>query len=421
MAALKSLALLFVLTSCSSDAKPEKKAPPTGNAATKPTAATTPPVTSMLPDGPRTIEHIELPSIRRKLNGTTSDWVALESSEVTGVDYKELYQSRGESFVSFKGRIQGGEENCLVQWRAELIQSKTGRGPSLSKIEGTIPVPAGEAVVASGIVNLSPKIAGQVGSANVGYWKLCGDALPSPNVFDFPITESEPEQIKFGKSFNLHHTRLAIESKLKGVRGKPQRCTFEMVAEDVDESGYTLNRDFASFSMAPETTSGARIRRTTFEGGNENDYASLAVGKRSYLRRLACIGPWDAKSAEVEGLKISKLTLEPYTGKPTKAEHLVRATYGHSAIMQSTTGKDCSFRVRYRVLDKAGVPLNRAPVLSESIHLAKGATAKYESSTQRLFVWHEQADEVGALVVEQAAPIKGCSQFDASKALQASN
>ena len=241
--------------------------------------------------------------------------------------------------------------------------------------------------------------------------------MPKPSVFDIAITETAPEQIKFGKSFDLHHTRLAVKSNIARTGKAPERCYFELVVEDADKDGFTLNRDFASFSIRPGASSGAKVRRTSFEGGNEKDYASRAVGKRSYLRKLVCKSDWSPKPGSISGIVVSDLVAQRYEGEFTTAEQHVRATYGHSATLKNKMGKDCSFRIRYRMLDKDGMPLNRATVLSESLHLKKGATVSYKSVKQRLFVWLQQADDVGSLVVEQAGPVRDCAAFDAKLAL----
>jgi hypothetical protein len=416
------LTSLFALgiASCSSDKKPAKsKATPEP---TQPAPKKTPTasVGKALADGPRTIERTELASIVRKgQDGETRTWMSLAGFTVSDVDYRERYQSRGEHFVSFKAALKGGKENCLVHWKAEFIKSDTGRGPSLGKLEGTVPVAAEATVMASGIGNFETAVAKEIGSATVGYWSLCGDALPTPSVFDMAITETAPEQIKFGTSFDLHHTRLAITSNIAPSSKEPERCYFELVVEDVDKDGFTLNRDFASFSMRPGAASGASMRRTTFEGGNQRDYSDLAVSKQSYLRKLVCKGPWSPTPDSISGIKITNLKALPYEGEPTTAEQHVRATFGHSATFANETGKDCSFRIRYRMLDKDGMPLNRSPVLSETVHLHRGAQVDYTSEKQRLFVWLKQANDVGSLAIEQAAPVQNCAAFDAARALQA--
>ncbi|MCP4448975.1 MAG: hypothetical protein GY811_27120 [Myxococcales bacterium] len=412
--------LLAGVSSCSSSKNSSEDTPRSPKKDSHQKPATAKPVADTgkaLPDGTRTIERTKLSSIAHKdLDGESRQWTAQGGIVVDDTDYRELYRSRGEHFIGFRGTVKAASEDCLVHWKAELIKSATGRGQSIGKIEGTLPVPAETSAVASGLLALSPAAAASIGSASVGYWSLCGDALPSPSVFDVLITETNAEQIKFGKSFDLHHTRLNMESKVAATK-KPRRCYFEMVAEDIDADGFTLNRDFASFSLTPGAKGGANIRRTTFEGGNESDYAKQVAGKRSYLRKLNCKAGRDSLKPKLEGIRIGKLKAHRYEGEPTTAEHHVRATYGHSATFENTTGKDCSFRIRYRMLDTSGMPLNRSPVLSESVHLRKDAKVDYRSAKNRLFVWLEQAGQVGSLVAEQAAPIQACGSFDESRAL----
>ncbi len=416
--------LLIIATASCSEKKPAKTKP--SPQVTEPSTTTpqppTPPSGKAIADGPHTIERTPLESIVRKgQDGETRTWMSSAGIEVANVDYKEVYQSRGEHFVSFRANLKGGSENCLVHWKAEFIKGKTGRGVSLGKVGGTLPVAANSETVASAVAGFETAVASDIGSASVGYWTLCGEALPTPSIFDVAITSTEPEQIKFGKSFDLHHTRLTLQSKIAPADKDAKRCYFEVVVEDADSDGFTLNRDFASFSIRANASSGLSMRRTTFEGGNEKDYAPLTAEKRSYLRKLTCKSHWKPKPKSISGIAVSELIAHRHEGEPTTAEQHVRATYGHSATFQNKTGKDCSFRIRYRMLDKDGMPLNRAPVLSESVHLHKGAKVAYQAEKQRLFVWLQQADDVGSLVVEQAAPVKDCSGFNANLALQASN
>tara|TARA_R110002096_G_scaffold433381_2_gene651962 strand:+ start:579 stop:1859 length:1281 start_codon:yes stop_codon:yes gene_type:complete len=420
---LPTLILAWAITGCSADkASTSGKAEPTKTEPSKGAAAKPKRTAPSTAAAPSTIKPTALETISRKgQDGKTRTWTALAGIEVADANYKELYQSRGEHFIGFKATVTASAENCLVHWRAEFdgktADGKTASAKPLGKLEGTIPVAAGNTQLASAILDVDAEVASQIKSATVGYWTLCGDALPTPSVFDVAITKTTPEQIKFGKSFNLHHTRLALTSNIATVGKEPQRCYFELVVEDADKDGFTLNRDFASFSLRPGTSSSASMRRTTFEGGNERDYNPLVANTRSYLRKLVCKTNWSAAPESISGIKIENLEATRYEGEPTTAEQHVRATYAHSATFTNTMGKDCSFRIRYRMLDKSGMPLNRAPVLSEIVHLAKDAKVSYQSAKQRLFVWLEQADDVGALVAEQAAPVQNCAAFDAKQAL----
>ncbi len=357
--------------------------------------------------------------MRKGQDGETREWGLLSGIEVSDEHYKVVYQSRGASFLSFQGSVKVAGTNCLVHWKAQFLESETGQGESFASLEGMVPGHKGQSMMVSGILELPPEQASKIGSASVGYWTLCGDALPTPSVFDVVITETKAEQIKLGTLFNLHHTLVRVKSK--GKASKERRCYFDLVVEDVDAEGFTLNRDFASFSLVPGANGEAKIRRTVFEGGREKDYVAKAKGKRSYVRKLSCAGAWDENSSKIDGLQVSNVALHRYEGEPSTAEHFVRASYGHSATFRNTTGKDCSFRIRYRVLDTAGVPMHRTPLLSEQLHIAKDATVQYRSEKERLFVWLSQAADVGSLVVERAAPIDQCQRFDAGKVLQASN
>jgi hypothetical protein len=69
------------------------------------------------------------------------------------------------------------------------------------------------------------------------------------------------------------------------------------------------------------------------------------------------------------------------------------------------------------VLDKEGIPMHKTPVLSELLHLRKGATAKYQSDKHRLYTWQDQAEDAAQLVVDRAAPLGDCSKFDPKQAL----
>ncbi len=378
------------------------------------------PAPEPLADVPRTIARTPRPSMMRKgQDGETREWALLHGIEVSDEHYKVVYQSQGASFLSFRASVKVAGTNCLVHWKAQFLESETGQGELVASVEGTVPGHKGKSMMVSGILELPPEQASKIGSASVGYWTLCGDALPTPSEFDVAITETKAEQIKLGTLFDLHHTLLRVKSK--GKASKKRRCYFDLVVEDEDADGFTLNRDFASFSLFPGTNGEAKIRRTVFEGGRAKDYEGKAKGKRSYIRKLSCASAWDESSSTMEGLHVSKLALHRYEGEPTTAEHFVRASYAHSATLRNTTGKNCSFRVRYRLLDSHGIPMHRTPLLSEQLHIAKDATVQYRSKRERLFVWLSQAPKVGSLVIERATPVDNCQRYDAKRALQASN
>jgi hypothetical protein len=80
-------------------------------------------------------------------------------------------------------------------------------------------------------------------------------------------------------------------------------------------------------------------------------------------------------------------------------------------------GKDCAFRIRYRILDEAGFTMHKSPVLSEVLHLRKGAQVSYRSDKHRLYTWLDQADSAARLVVQEAGPLRECMLFDPEQAL----
>ncbi len=408
---------LLACTSKSSDGKsPESKSSESNSSkATSSDTSSTAPANTTEPSatasGDIRVFRSELAArTRADRDGTSKSWAALGGMRVSDEAFQRLYTSGDKEFVAFKAKLSVADEDCLVDWRAELVSTSTGRGPVLSTISGLVPLKAHSEMVVSGVVGLSSHELSLIGSVSAGYWSVCGKSMPSPSAHDFAITDTSTEDLKLGTAFSLHHTVF----KLQGLAKEPAantRCYFDIVAEDRNADGFTLNRDFASYSMAPGASGVAKLRRTTFEGGNEKDYAAAAVFKQSYLREVFCQGPWLASSAKLEGIAIADLKLLPATGDAKTAEELVRASYGHAATLSNTIGKNCSFRVRYRLLDKSGVPMNKAAMLSETLHLRKGQSVHYTSADQRLFVWKEQAAELGSLVVEEAVPVNACKGY----------
>ncbi len=347
-------------------------------------------------------------------DGQQLHWQELGQIEVSGEEFRQVYRSRGKSFVSFKAELKAAA-HCLVDWRVELIAGPTGRGKSLAQISGLVPTRKGESVTVSGVVAVSDEDLPSLASASAGYWTLCGDELPRPNLQSLKIDSALGKQIKFGTAFDIHHT----EFKISGKAPEKQRCFFEIVSEDTDESGFTLNRDFASFSVDSNTESSTvLLRRTSLEGGNARDYEKLATGKRSYLRKMHCIAALTPPKAGVKGVTVTELELHPHEGDPESAEHIARQSYGHSATVHNTLGKDCAFQLRYRILDKAGIPLNRTSIFSETVHLEKGVKRSFRSKQERLFVWRDHADNVGSLIVESAQPVNQCKSFDSTKVMR---
>lgn len=407
-----ALALACVLA-CSS--KKEKKSPTPEPTKGEP-AATDQAAPKGMPPGPYKIERTQLRTLTRKsAQGEILQWKSLDGIEVTDESLKELYLSRGSFFVGFKATVKVAEQDCLIRWRAELIEGATGRGPRLGGATGVSSARAGETITISSNVALSDKDAQRVASASAGYWTLCGDDLPPVSAFDISITNTGSEEVELGNAITLQYTVLDLQRK--AATGAPTRCHFDVVTEDIDAEGYTLNRDFASYSLLPAQTGQVKLQRTVFEGGSELDYIKAVAGRRSRIREVSCRAPWHAKSATSEGITIKDLQLhrfEPEHGKPTRPEW---ATYDHSAKITNTIGKDCAFRVRYRMLDKDGFELHKAPLLSEVLHLARGASLDYRSDKHRLYVWRGQAEEVGRLVVQEATPVRDCSTFDGNKVL----
>ncbi|MBL4636635.1 MAG: hypothetical protein JKY56_22480 [Kofleriaceae bacterium] len=350
-------------------------------------------------------------------DGQQLRWQELGQIEVSGEEFRQVYRSRGKSFVSFKAELKAAA-HCLVDWRVELIAGPTGRGKSLAQISGLVPTRKGESVTVSGVVAVVDEDLPSLASASAGYWTLCGDELPRPNLQELKIDSALGKQIKFGTAFDIHHT----EFKISGKAPDKQRCFFEIVSEDTDKSGFTLNRDFASFSVdSNKESSTALLRRTSLEGGNARDYEKLARGKRSYLRKMYCIGALTPPEAGTKGVTVSELELHPHEGEGgaeiESAEHIARQSYGHSATVHNTSGVDCAFQLRYRILDKTGLPLNRTSIFSETVHLEKGAKHSFRSKTERLFVWRDHVDKVGSLIVESAQPINQCKSFDSNKVM----
>lgn len=409
-----ALALLS-FAACSSKKKDKSAEPGKVSSPTQATATSHAP--TGLAEGPHKIVRTRLQKqIRKSARGETYEWQLLDGIEVTGESIKQLYVSRGSYFVSFKAAIQVADRDCLIRWKTELIEGPTGRGPSVESISGAVPARAGESLTVSGVVALSDKEASKVGSASAGFWTLCGDALPRPSALDFAITKTATEQIKLGNAFDLHHTVMEVQSNLaKGIA--PSRCHFNLVAEDVNAEGYTLNRDFSTYSLAANTSGQVKLRRTSLEGGSEMDFTEAAKSKRSYLNSVSCVGPWDAEGAQLEGIEFQDLAVHRHQAGAKTASETSRTSFDHSATITNTIGKDCSFRVRYRMLDQEGIPMHKAPVLSEVLHLPKGATVKYRSDKRRLYSWLDQAEEVTTLVVMQARPLVDCKQFDAKQSL----
>ncbi len=370
-----------------------------------------------MPPGPYKVERTQLKTLTRKsAQGETLKWDSLDGIEVTDESLKELYLSRGSYFVGFKATVKAAEQDCLIRWRAELIHGPTGRGPRVGGATGVSSVRAGETITLSSNIALSAKDAQRVASASAGYWTLCGDDLPTVSAFDIAITKTGSETVEVGKAMTLQFTVLDLQRKAD-TSAAPKRCHFDVVTEDVDAEGYTLNRDFASYSLRAGQSGQAKLQRTSFEGGSEPDYIKAIASRRSRTRGVSCRAAWDAKSARVKGITIEDLQthrFDPEHGKPTHAEW---ASYDHSAKLTNTSDKDCAFRIRYRMLDKEGFEMQKAPVLSEVLHLAKGASLTYRSDKHRLYVWKGQAAEVGSLVVQEAAPVQDCSTFDAKRAL----
>jgi hypothetical protein len=256
------LALPLILTlACSSKKKEETKAPAETKVAVAPPTGQGEP--TGLAEGPHKIERTPLEKqMRKSAAGETFEWKLVDGIEIKDESLKQVYVSRGSFFVSFKAEVLVGDQDCLIRWKTELIEGPTGRGDSVNSIEGVVPARAGETLTLSGVVALSDKDAAKVGSASAGYWTLCGDATPEPSALDFEITETKAEQIKLGNAFDLHYSVLQVQSKV-GKSASKQRCHFDLVAEDIDAEGYTLNRDFATYSLSANDSGQAKIRRNT--------------------------------------------------------------------------------------------------------------------------------------------------------------
>jgi hypothetical protein len=370
-----------------------------------------------MPPGPYKIERTQLRTLTRKsAQGETLQWKSLDGIEVSDEGLKELYLSRGSFFVGFKATVKAAEQDCLIRWRAELIEGPTGRGPRVGGATGVSSARAGETITLSSNIALSAEDAQRVASASAGYWTLCGDDLPPVSAFDIAITNTGSEEVALGNAVMMQYTVLDLQRKAE-KNAAPTRCHFDVVTEDIDAEGYTLNRDFASYSLGPAGTGQVKLRRTAFEGGGEADYKEAVVGRRSRIRDLSCRAPWNAKSATIEGITVKNLQMHRFTpehGKPARAEW---ASYDHSAKFKNIIGKDCAFRIRYRVLDKGGYEMHKAPLLSEVLHLPKASSLDYRSDKQRLYVWLDQAAEVASLVVHEATPVRDCTTFDSKKVL----
>ncbi len=433
-------ALLFVISAlgveigCSDKgtSSPQKESPPPDPSANSETTLATAPAApataaadaqsapeAHLPPGPLKIARTALETrLKTGADGNSQHWQGLGHLEVKSEQLRELYKSRGKTYIGFKAVVVS-DRDCLVDWRAELIASPTGRGPSLGTIVGLTPLPAKTAVTLSGVFAATDNDLKSLASASAGYWTLCGKSMPTPNVHALQILKTNPEDLHFGSSMKLHHT----EFVLKGKAPKNQRCFFDLVNEDTDKDGFTLNRDFATFSLAhsaPKNASPlfAKLRRTSFEGGSAKDYEKLAAGNRAYLRNLRCVSaPSPDKTNAPVGIEVSRIALHAKEGKPSRAEHLARKGYTYSAHFKNTLGKDCSFQIRFRLQDQNGLPLHHSSLLSEIVHLKADADLDYTSDVERLFVWLSQVPQVGELTVEYAAPVSACSRFDPAKAL----
>ena len=372
-----------------------------------------------LPPGPLKIARTALKTrLKTGADGESQHWQELGHLEVKSEQLRELYKSRGKTFVGFKAVVVS-DQDCLVDWRAQFIASPTGRGPSLGSTQGLYPLPAKTTVTLSGVFAATDKDLETLASASAGYWTLCGKSLPKPSIHALQILKTNPDDLHFGSSMTLHHT----EFVLKGKAPKNQRCFFDLVNEDTDKDGFTLNRDFATFSIAhsaPNDASAlfAKLRRTSFEGGSAKDYEDLVTGNRAYLRNLRCVNkPSAGKATPPVGIEVSHIVLHAKEGKPSRAEHLARKGYTYSAHFKNTMGKDCSFQIRFRLKDKNGLPLHHSSLLSEIVHLKADADLDYTSAVERLFVWLSQVAQAGELTVEYAAPVNDCSRFDPAKAL----
>ncbi len=414
---LFSLSMLTLACSSKKDGESSSSPAISNESPAVPQKLATPPKSTgpVMAPGPYKIARTALKErLSTTRDGQQLHWQELGQIEVSGEEFRQVYRSRGKSFVSFKAELKAAG-NCLVDWRVELISGPTGRGKSLAQISGLVPTREGESLTVSGVVAVADEDLPSLASASAGYWTLCGDEIPSPNLQALKIESALGKQIKFGPAIDIHHT----EFKISGKAPDKQRCFFEIVAEDSDESGFTLNRDFASFSVdSSKESSTALLRRTSLEGGNARDYEKLATGKRGYLRKIHCVGPLELSAPRTKGVQVSDLELHPHEGAPESAEHIARQSYGHSATVHNNSGEDCAFQIRYRVLDKTGIPLNRTSIFSETVHLEKGAKRSFHSKQERLFVWRDHAKEVGSLVVESALPVNQCNSFDPNKAMR---
>lgn len=405
---LVTAAAIASLCGCSPKKSADKEQP-----AKPPTPAKAEPESRLGPASK--IERTQRPTLARKgPDRTTQSLKLLGGIKVSEEGLSQLYTSRGKVFIGFKAKVKALEQDCLLEWKAELIEGDTGRGTSVSAVSGRLALEANSEQVVSAVVGLSPEQAAMIGSASAGFWTICGEAMPSPSALAVQITETTSEQVKFGSSFKLQHTR--VKTKPLAVPAQT-RCYFDLVAEDINKAGYTLNRDFARYSLASGKPGSVLLRRTAFEGGGEKDFKDLVAGKRSYARKLHCAGPWDPASASLDGLTVSALSLHRHQGKAESADHFTRASYQHKARLENTTGKNCSFNLRYRLLDTEGIPLASNPVLAETLHLRKGASVDYQAPGHRIFAWLDQEEQVGKLVAERSTPINDCKDFDSDKAL----
>lgn len=416
---LLSLSMLVPACSGKKDSEPNSSEPPAaepGASTAKPQKLDAPPKSAgpTLPPGPYKIARTPLKErLSTTRDGQQLRWQELGQIAVSGEEFRQVYRSRGKNYVSFKAELKAAA-NCLVDWRVELIAGPTGRGKSLGQIKGLVPTRKGESLIVSGVTEVSDKELPNLASASAGYWSVCAKEMPSPSVHQLEIASATAKQIKLGTEFDIHHTAFTLSGKAPAKK----RCFMEVVVEDRDKDGYTLNRDFTSFSISSnKNTHEGLLRRTTFEGGAEKDYEKLATNKIAYLRKMRCVSAETSPTPKIEGIEISELTLAPNTSEPKSAEHLARQSFGHSAVLHNTSKQACSFHLRYRILDKEGLPLNRTSIFSETVHLAKDATVNYKHQQERLFVWLDHRDEVGSLSIESALPVDDCKAFDPTKAL----
>jgi hypothetical protein len=400
------LLFLGILAACGdSKPKPAPSAEPAAKSASAPAKDANLPV--------KFVRNRRAERAQRTRGGDQLLWRQSAGIAVESEGLRRLYSSGSSTFVGFRAAGTAGDAPCVIDWVAHLMLGPGGQGGQLDRLSGQMAIAAGQPFSLSTAIPLERAQVDKIKSVNVSYWTICGDELGSPNIFQVKVEDVTGKRLGGdAKQPGVHHTEFSLRGDFDALR-----CYFELVAEDVDRDGFVLNRDVSAYSLAAHASARPLVRRTDFESGNEADYVALIASKRGYIRHFECMDKPLATGPKLEGIAVDNLSLERFQAPAESVQSLSRASFRRRGRFVNKMGKDCSFSVRYQILDKAGVPLSLTTPLGEAVHLKRGARIDHTSSDYRVSVSLAQVEEIDKLVVVSAAPIEKCTRFDAARAL----